>query len=321
MRDAPHGSFADTPPEGRACAQLLSALRAHGYRFTTPTPTTHGQVVARRDRQAARTLADVFGWNLPFDPVILPGSVLEAMTAADIIQVTPTGLRSTLRVASLGEDLFLHSSFPAHAADAVFFGPDTYRFARFLRHALAGLGEVGMVADIGAGSGAGAVVAARLLRPRRLLLSDINSRALTLARANLMAADIEGEFVLASGLEGLDAPADLIIANPPYMADAEGRTYRDGGDLHGARLSLDWALAAAPRLSPGGKLVLYTGSAIVDGADALKIALAAGLAGGPYDLTYDEIDPDVFGEMLSQPAYADVDRIAAIGAVVTRRPA
>ena len=32
-------------------------------------------------------------------------------------------------------------------------------------------------------------------------------------------------------------------------------------------------------------------------------------------LRYREIDPDVFGEELEQAAYADVDRIAAVGAV------
>lgn len=35
--------------------------------------------------------------------------------------------------------------------------------------------------------------------------------------------------------------------------------------------------------------------------------------------SYDEIDPDVFGEELEQPAYAAAHRIAAVGLVVTRR--
>jgi hypothetical protein len=30
------------------------------------------------------------------------------------------------------KQLFVHSSFPTEKSDAVFFGPDTYRFARFI---------------------------------------------------------------------------------------------------------------------------------------------------------------------------------------------
>lgn len=42
-----------------------------------------------------------------------------------------------------------------------------------------------------------------------------------------------------------------------------------------------------------------------------------GAVGG--STSYDEIDPDVFGEELEQPAYAAAHRIAAVGLVVTRR--
>jgi hypothetical protein len=35
-------------------------------------------------------------------------------------------------------------------------------------------------------------------------------------------------------------------------------------------------------------------------------------------LDYREIDPDVFGEELSKPIYADVERIAVVGAVITK---
>ena len=33
---------------------------------------------------------------------------------------------------------------------------------------------------------------------------------------------------------------------------------------------------------------------------------------------YSEIDPDIFGEQLDEPGYEDVERIAAIGAVIVR---
>jgi SAM-dependent methyltransferase len=302
-----------------ALVALLGALKACGYQFVTPTPATHRRVIGRSPHRKASSLREAFGWNLPFDPEILPTALYEAAMAADILEQIPGGLRSRLRAASLGEDIFLHSGFPCASEDAVFFGPDTYRFANFLRGQLGGQATVGGAADLGAGSGAGATVLARLVSPERLIATDINPLAITLARANLAAAGVEADLRLAGAIEGLDDGLDLIVANPPFIADPAGRTYRDGGDMHGAKLSLDWALDGAKRLAPGGRLLLYTGSAIVEGKDALRAALAEGLDPGAYDLAYEELDPDIFGGQLSQPAYADVDRIAAVGAVVTRR--
>jgi hypothetical protein len=45
----------------------------------------------------------------------------------------------------------------------------------------------------------------------------------------------------------------------------------------------------------------------------------AEVSGHRVDRRYDEIDPDVFGEELEQPAYAAAHRIAVVGLVVTRR--
>jgi hypothetical protein len=37
------------------------------------------------------------------------------------------------------------------------------------------------------------------------------------------------------------------------------------------------------------------------------------------ELRYSELDPDVFGEQLSQPAYREAERIAVVGAVAVKR--
>jgi hypothetical protein len=37
-----------------------------------------------------------------------------------------------------------------------------------------------------------------------------------------------------------------------------------------------------------------------------------------FDIAYREVDPDIFGEELGTPAYADVERLAAVVAVITR---
>ena len=88
--------------------------------------------------------------------------------------------------------------------------------------------------------------------------------------------------------------------------------------MRGAQLSYDWAIAAARRLRAGGRMLLYTGSAIVEGRDGLREALARDLAPLACDLDYAELDPDIFGEELDLPAYRAVERIAAVGAVITR---
>ena len=109
-----------------------------------------------------------------------------------------------------------------------------------------------------------------------------------------------------------------MIANPPFILDPAARSYRHGGGLHGAQLSLDWALAAARRIVPDGRMLLYTGSAIVDGRDRLKEELLERLQPLGCALAYEELDPDIFGEQLDELGYEDVERIAAVGAVIVK---
>jgi methylase of polypeptide subunit release factors len=226
--------------------------------------------------------------------------------------------RSRVRVASVGDRLFLHSAYPTDSADSVFFGPDSYRYARFLRAELPSLRGTRRLVDIGAGSGVGAIVAAAILPGARATATDINPLALRFARINARHAGVELETVETSGLDGVEGPVDLVIANPPFVADPAKRLYRDGGDMHGARLSLDWVLAAARRIEPGGTVLLYTGSAIVDGRDGLREALEERLPDLGCSLRYAEIDPDIFGELLDQPGYETVERVAAVGAVIAK---
>lgn len=301
---------------GRASAQLalITELKAGGYRFVTPTNATHRRILAREDKRRARDLRDVFGWNLPFEAGLAGARLLEILSAAGALETGEDGLlRSCIRVATLGKDLFLHSAFPPKGEEAIFFGPDSYRFANFLAERLSGAASGGVLVDIGSGSGVGAVAAARICDPGHIILTDLNPRALEFARANLVGAGVKADRVVTRGLEGIGDNLDLVLANPPFIAGDGGRIYRDGGDLFGARVSLDWAIAAARRLAIGGRLLLYTGSAIVDGADPFYEALKQRFDDGRFQLVYREIDPDIFGSELARPAYAQAERIAAVG--------
>ncbi len=303
-----------------ALAGLLRALAASGYRFVTPTPLTHERVWRHRDGGAATgELRDVFGWNLPFDPLLLPTAIRDALVAAGI--ATPFGdlglQRSALRVASLGERLYWHSSFPTDAADAVFFGPDTYRFARFIEQGLQGEQRVGLrLLDIGCGSGAGGLHAAGVVDVGELVVNDINPAALRLAAVNAEVAGQPVTLALGDALSAVDGDFDVVVANPPYIADDAHRAYRDGGDGLGRALSVRMAREALGRLRPGGRLLLYTGVAIVAGRNPLLDDLADDLRG--FDWRCEELDPDVFGEELERAAYRRCERIAAVGLVATR---
>jgi hypothetical protein len=307
---------AELPPGDAALLDLIDAACHSGYHFVTPPPETHRRVLARRDR--AKDVRDVFGWSLPFEAGLLPTELMRPLEASGMTAREGDLMKSLVRISEVAGRLFLHSAYPTDAPDSVFLGPDSYRFAAFLQSELPALGDVSRLVDIGAGAGVGAIVAASLLPNSRLTLTDVNSLALRFARINAAFAGLDVELVEGEGLSGVSGPVDLVVANPPFIVDPAQRAYRHGGDMHGARLSLDWALEAARRVEPGGTILLYTGSAIVDGRDSLREALEDQFGPPGCSLRYGEIDPDIFGELIGTPGYEDVERLAAIGVVIRR---
>ncbi|MDT8759961.1 class I SAM-dependent methyltransferase [Sphingomonas psychrotolerans] len=304
-----------------ALVQLVEALKQRGYRFVTPTPATHARVVKRSDRQEARDLADMLGWSLPFTPAQIDAGLFALLEAGEAVETVGNGrFRSRLRASSLKDNLYLHSAYPTDAENSVFFGPDSYRFADLIEAELttAGVADGAVIVDIGTGAGVGAIVAARSCPTARLWVTDVNPDALRLAAVNAKAAGVTVTAVESATLDSIAESIDLALANPPYIIDDDARTYRDGGGMFGGQVSLDMARMAVRRLAPGGRLILYTGSAIVRGEDLLGKALAGLAEAEGCALRYREIDPDVFGEELERPAYAEVDRIAVVAAIFTK---
>lgn len=297
-----------------ALLNLLSRLRAVDYAFISPTPATHGLVRRRRPASAEDILRDVLGWGRAFDRGMAPPWLMQALSDADALNSGEAGCTSKLRVSTLDGRLHLHSA-SSRQEDAVFLGPDSYRYVRFLRQSLAGI-PFDRALEIGVGAGAGALALAALRPAAQIAATDINPLALRLAGLNALHSGLALE-LLAATLPSDGRRFDLIIANPPYMAGRQGRLYRDGGGRYGAETALDWAAAALPRLEPGGRFLLYTGAPVVAGVDVVRESLDALTTGHGATLTYDEIDPDVFGGSLGSSAYSDVERIAAVGAVVT----
>jgi SAM-dependent methyltransferase len=309
-----------TPASASSADELVALaglLRERSYRFITVTPATHGRVLKRAATPAALTLRDVFGWSKSFHAGQVDAAVLAQMDKAGVLRGDADGdggaLRSAVRVSTIGEQLYFHSAYPTDDADAVFLGPDTYRFVRAAGHAIDHLGPVKRAADIGCGAGPGAIMLARRFPQAEVFAIDINDKALALTQVNSVLAGTANLRCLNSNmLDGLDGQFDLIIANPPYLLDADERAYRHGGGALGAGLSLDIVRAAIARLAPGGTLLLYTGVAIDNGDDPFLKQAGVLLEAARLSWKYEEIDPDVFGEELDTPAYAGIDRIAAV---------
>lgn len=300
----------------RALVRLALAARERGYRFVTPTPATHERVNSRPGNRWAGDLRGILGWSRPFKAENLPGELFALMQQAQILDPAEGGWRSRLRLSSLDGQLYWHSAYPTTEADAVFFGPDTYRFVQAIGHYLGSCKTpITRAFDIGCGTGAGALSIALARPAAQIWAGDINASALRLARINAAVAGADNMIVRHSDmLGGATGAFDLIVANPPYLNDSMQRAYRHGGGSHGQELAAAMLAAALPRLAPGGTMLLYTGTAFVDGRDTFLEAARRVLDDGSHNRrwSYREMDPDVFGEELDSPAYRDAERIAAV---------
>jgi len=307
--------------ERAATGELLRALDALGYDFIARTPASHARVLERDAGRTGSGLADLLGWSLPCRSADLPEAIVGALDSAGFLERRPDGLiAASVRVSRVFGNLFIHSPFPTTQQDAVFLGPDSHRFGDYILRNLESLPAGSRILDYGAGAGVGGITAASHLPGARLTLGDINPKALALAGANAGHAGIAHDLAQVQRPEDLEPGYHLVVMHPPFMIDAERRAYRDGGDLYGGRLSLDWALGGIGLLAPGGRLVMHTGVSIVGGRDVVREAFTEGLPSGDYTMDYRLLDPDIYSDELAGEAYAEVDRIAAVGLRIDRRP-
>lgn len=313
--EPPGAHLGDLPTLVNDLTALGNYLLEEGYSFTTVTPATHARVLVHAGNRRGTTLRDIFGWNLPFDARSLPNALIARLRGGGLVQVDDDGLmRSTIRFATVHGRIYVHDSFPTLAADAVFFGPDTYRF---ITAVLARLNPCDLLVDVCCGSGAGGLEAGTGLA-NRVILADINQKALAFATVNCLVGNHHTAVLQhADLLNGLDERPDAIIANPPYLADPLGRAYRDGSGVLGTGLALRILRDSLKLLAPGGQLLLYTGSPVIDGIDRFAAEALPMARAKSAKVHYEEIDPDVFGEELENPAYAEVERIAAVVLTLT----
>jgi release factor glutamine methyltransferase len=128
--------------------------------------------------------------------------------------------------------------------------------------------------DVGTGSGAVAVTLAHEAPATRWIATDISEAALTIARANaakLLDSPERIDFRLGSLLEPIAEPVDLIVSNPPYVAEGdraglapEVRDWEPAGALFAGERGLDILrdlIEAVPAsLRPGGLFACECGT-------------------------------------------------------------
>ncbi len=100
----------------------------------------------------------------------------------------------------------------------------------------------GRVLDLGCGWGLIGTVLGKTRKNIRMVLCDVNQRAVELAQRNLRENGVEGEAVLSDGFECLSGSFDAVVTNPPIRAGKKV-IYRLFGE-------------AAAHLAPGGALYL-----------------------------------------------------------------
>jgi release factor glutamine methyltransferase len=128
-------------------------------------------------------------------------------------------------------------------------------------------GQAARVADVGTGSGAVALTLARLTPNAEIWASDTSAAAVVLARANARRLGVCDRVHVRKGdlLEPLPGAFDVIVANLPYLPDADRPRYADLADepsealfAPGDGLGLYRRLLrdAERRLRPGGAVVI-----------------------------------------------------------------
>ena len=161
--------------------------------------------------------------------------------------------------------------------------PDTETLVEWALEALEGRPAPSLV-DLGTGSGAIALALASRRPDAHVEAVDRSEEALAVARANAQRLGLPVNFQAASWLEGSGTGLDLIVSNPPYIADADPHLAALGHEplsaLASGRDGLDdirAIVAQAPaHLAAGGWLLLEHGW---DQAGAVRaLLLSAGFA-------------------------------------------
>jgi release factor glutamine methyltransferase len=128
-------------------------------------------------------------------------------------------------------------------------------------------GPTGRVLDLGTGSGAVALALQHQRPAAQVTVVDASVDALAVASANALRLNLPVKCVLSHWMDAVTGPFDLIVSNPPYVAEGDPHlaalTHEPLSALTSGVDGLDdirQIIAQAPsRLAPGGWLLLEHG--------------------------------------------------------------
>lgn len=158
--------------------------------------------------------------------------------------------------------------------------PDTETLVEWALQTLAGLGPRPEVLDLGTGSGAIALAIQHARPDARVTAIDASAQALHVAQANAARLGLPVNFRQGSWLQGQGAAWDLIVSNPPYVAEGDPHLAALAHEPRAALVATGQGLddlraiieQAPAHLTPGGRLLLEHGH---DQAGAVRALLAA----------------------------------------------
>ena len=155
--------------------------------------------------------------------------------------------------------------------------PETELLVEYVAQRIAA-DRMATIVDVCTGSGCIAVAIARLRPHARVIATDLSSPSLDVARQNALRHGVGGRIIWLEGdlLESLaerelESQVDVIVSNPPYIAEAEWATLQPEVKLFEPRSALvagpqgtelhERLLREAGRyLSPGGALIMEIGA-------------------------------------------------------------
>jgi hypothetical protein len=328
----------------RAIHALFAELQDKKYSHWCPTPETQELTMKKRDAASkldgetiltAKSVHDIWAWSIPVSIEIATKlhspNVLSLLQDAGILTHGSTNLLyPTIRVSNLypkakGPNYYAHSPWPTSEVDSVFFGPDSYRYTRYMGTLTKRIPNCRVAIDMCTGAGVGAVHLALEFPDADVYGLDINPKALKLARINaahlcpnkkpkqLQMLYSDAYTAVQDKLAGI---VDVIAIDPPFIAD-DKRTYAQGGYL-GIQFTLDMLRKSFDMLRVGGEAWLHMAAPITfDGRDVFREEIEK-LEGWEI-AEYEIIDVDIFGnEMGNLNTYPGIGNLASVGLVLKK---